>query len=180
MTKGIVFDKETTGLILNRRRVLNLQPWTVEDFALKLDIDTGEELGTFHSYYKPGTRMEKGAEKVTGLTDEFLSDKPMFSEKIDEIASFFEDSETLIGQNIMFDINVMIIDFARCNREFDYKNKTIVDLVEATEYIQGFRMKLGDLYEYLFNERFKDAHTGEADVRATAKIYMELRKRGEI
>lgn len=180
MTIGIVFDKETTGLIVNRKRKLDLQPWTVEDFALKVDIDTGEELATFHSHYKPGTRMEKGAQKVTGLTDEFLSTKPMFSEKIDEIEAFFDDSKYLIGQNIMFDINVMIIDFARCNREFKYKDKTIIDLVEATEYIQGFRMKLGDLYEYLFNERFSAAHTGEADVRATAKIYFELKKRGDI
>lgn len=180
MTIGIVFDKETTGLIVNRKRKLDLQPWTVEDFALKMDIDTGEELSTFHSYYKPGTRMEKGAQKVTGLTDEFLSTKPMFSEKIDEIEAFFDDSEYLIGQNIMFDINVMIIDFARCNREFKYKNKIIVDLVEATEYIQGFRMKLGDLYEYLFNERFSGSHEAEHDVRATAKIYLELKTRGDI
>lgn len=180
MTKGIVFDKETTGLIINRKRKLDLQPWTVEDFALKIDMDTGEELGTYHSHYKPGTRMEKQAEKVTGLTDEFLSTKPMFSEKIDEVESFFEDCEFLIGQNIMFDINVMMIDFERCNRTFFYEDKTIIDLVEATEYIQGFRMKLGDLYEYLFNERFAAAHTGEADVRATAKIYLELKKRGDI
>lgn len=180
MIKGVVLDKETTGLIVNRLRTIDLQPWTVEDFFLKIDIDTGEELGRYHSYYKPGVSMEKEAMKVTGLTDEFLSDKPLFNEKVKEISEFLDDCDYIIGQNIMFDLSVMSIDFERCGANFSYENKTIVDLLEATEYIQGFRMKLGDMYEHFFGERFANSHEAESDVLATARIFMHLRNLGEI
>lgn len=180
MTKAIIFDTETTGLIINRSRKLSLQPWTVELFALKIDEDSNEELETFHSYFEPKAIMTPDALKATGITDEFLKGKPQFSEHISTINDFFSDSTILVGQNLMFDINMLKFDFERCNEKFDISGKKLVDLLEATEYIKGFRMKLGDMYEHFFGERFSNAHEAEVDVRATARIYTELKRRQEI
>ena len=180
MNECIIFDKETTGLVVNRLRTIDKQPWTVEDFFLKIDLDTREELGTYHSYYKPGVRMEKEAEKVTGLTDEFLADKPMYEEKVHEVKAFFDTSKVIVGQNVMFDITVMGIDFERCGLKFEYQDKIIIDLLEATEFIKGHRMKLGDMYEHFFKERFSGSHEAEADVRATARIYLQLLEMGYV
>lgn len=180
MTIGIVWDTETTGLWNNRSKALNKQPWTVELYALKFIVETGEEIGSFGSWFKPGVKLEKEAAKVTGLTDEFLSDKPMFSEKIDEIDEFFSDGEWEIGQNLMFDIQMREFDYQRCGKTYDLSKKKLFDTVEATEYINGFRSNLTLLHELLFGEGFKGAHGAESDVRATKRVFMELYNKGDI
>lgn len=178
--RTIVFDTETTGLIENRLRRLSIQPWIVELFALKVDSDTGEDVDIFHSHFKADAPLSKDAAKVTGLTDEFLANHEYFSTKINEIETFFNDSDILVGQNIMFDLNMMKLDFKRCGRDFSWDGKILIDLLEVTEYVKGHRMKLGDMYEHFFSERFSNAHEAEADVRATARIFFELKQRGEI
>jgi DNA polymerase-3 subunit alpha len=56
----------------------------------------------------------------------------------------------------------------------------VICTVEETEHLKGHRLKLSDLYELLFGEKFANAHDAKADVEALAKCYFELVKRGEI
>lgn len=174
------FDFETTGLIVNRLRPVEKQPWAVELYMEHLDSNSLTVVDKFESYFKPGAKLDKDAAKVTGLTDEFLLDKPLFSDKIDEIQSMIDRSEYLAGQNVMFDIWIMIFEFRRCGRELDLSNKKLIDTIEQTSYHFGYRPKLGDLYEYFFNRRFSDSHKASADAVATTEILIELIKRGDI
>ena len=148
--------------------------------CISLVLETGEPIAEFHSWFHPGVKMESEAMKVTGLTDEFLSDKPMFSEKIEEIEAMFSDADMIGGQNLTFDLTMLEFDFLRCKKVFDYSGKRLYDTVEANEFRFGYRPKLIDLYESFFDERFSNAHEAKVDVNATTRIILELYKRGEI
>lgn len=174
------FDFETTGLIANRLRPLDRQPWAAELYMEHLDTKSLEVTKKFESYFKPGAKLDKDAAKVTGLTDEFLADKPLFKEKIDEVQAMVDEAQYLAGQNVMFDIWILIFEFRRCGRELDLSGKRLIDTIEQTSYHFGYRPKLGDLYEYFFNRRFADSHKASADAVATTEILVELLKRGDL
>jgi DNA polymerase-3 subunit epsilon len=174
------FDFETTGLIVNRLRSLDKHPWAVELYMEHLDTEALEVGRKFESYFKPGAKFDAGAAKVTGLTDEFLLDKPLFSDKIDEIQEMIEQSDILAGQNIQFDLHIMKFEFQRCGRELKLEGKRLIDTIEQTSYLFGYRPKLGDLYEHLFGKRFQDSHKASADAVATTEIIVELIKRGDL
>ena len=76
--REIVFDTETTGLSpQNGDRLVEIG--CLEMFNR---VETGR---TFHCYFNPGRPMPSEAEAVHGLTDRFLSDKPAFADKVDEL-----------------------------------------------------------------------------------------------
>ena len=83
--RQIVLDTETTGL----------DPATgdriVEIGAVELlnHLPTGR---TFHVYINPERDMPTGAQDVHGLTEEFLSDKPLFAARVDELLDFLGDA----------------------------------------------------------------------------------------
>ena len=73
--REIVFDTETTGLSpLGGDRIVEIG--CVEMFNR---VETGR---TFHSYFNPGRPMPSEAEAVHGLSDRFLSDKPVFADAL--------------------------------------------------------------------------------------------------
>lgn len=174
------FDFETTGLVVNRLRTLEKQPWAVELYMEHIDTSSLTKVKEFQSHFKPGAKMDKDAAKVTGLTDEFLLEKPLFAEKIDEIESMIKEADYMAGQNLMFDITIMGFEFKRCGKELDLTGKRLIDTIEQTSYLFGYRPKLGDLYEQFFGRRFVDSHTASADAVATSEIIIELINRGDL
>src|SRR5690606_18270746 len=61
---------------------------------------------TFHRYLNPDREFEAGAQEVTGLTLEFLADKPRFAEVVDEFLEFIDGAELVI-HNAAFDIGFL-------------------------------------------------------------------------
>lgn len=82
--RDIVFDTETTGLSpKNGDRM-------VEIGCVEL-VDMRETGRTLHMYFNPERDMPAEAERVHGLSEKFLSDKPLFAEKAEEMLAFFGD-----------------------------------------------------------------------------------------
>ena len=96
MNRQILLDTETTGLDpKSGHRVIEIG--CVEIINRKF---TGSE---FHTYLNPEREIDEEAEKIHGLSFEFLSDKPKFYEVLDEFLEYIKDSELLI-HNAPFDI----------------------------------------------------------------------------
>ncbi len=75
--RQIVLDTETTGLEWSKgNRIVEIGAVELLDRRLSGD--------KFHRYLKPDVSFESGAQEVTGLTMEFLADKPEFSMIADE------------------------------------------------------------------------------------------------
>ncbi len=105
MTREIVFDTETTGFDPNTGdRVIELGCVELIDH-----IPTGE---SFHAYLNPERDVPVESQKVHGLTEEFLADKPLFSAIVDDFLAFIADSPLVI-HNAGFDIKFINAELAR-------------------------------------------------------------------
>jgi len=97
--RQIVLDTETTGLSWEKgNRVVEIG--CVELLERR---PTGR---TFHRYLNPGVAFEAGAQEVTGLTLEFLADKPKFEAVVDEFLAFIDGAELVI-HNAAFDVGFL-------------------------------------------------------------------------
>lgn len=106
--REIVLDTETTGLDpLAGHRVVE-----VGCLELVNTVATGK---TFHAYFNPEMLMPSGAQDIHGLTDEFLSDKPLFAEKVDDFLAFLGDAQLVI-HNAQFDIGFLNAELERLGR----------------------------------------------------------------
>ncbi len=85
--REIVLDTETTGLDVNSHRIIEIG--CVE---LINHIPTGK---VFHRYINPERSIDKGAFKVHGISEEFLKDKPLFSEIASEFLNFISSDTDL-------------------------------------------------------------------------------------
>lgn len=174
----IIFDTETTGLITNSVIPGSRQPRIIQLFCLKLDDDNFAEIDSFNApLINPCVPIEPEATKVHGVTDEMVKakDVPTFEALYKPLAKFFLGEKELVAHNLAFDRDVLYYELLRLNKSLQFPwPPNHVCTVEQTEHIRGYRLKLGDLYEYLFNEKFADAHNAEADVRALARCYIEL------
>jgi DNA polymerase-3 subunit epsilon len=95
--RKICFDTETTGLHIDQGDRI------VEIGCVELinDVRTGK---TFQYYLNPGKKLPQEVIELLGIDDDFLKDKPSFSEVVGEFLEFIEGA-SLIAHNANFDIN---------------------------------------------------------------------------
>jgi len=95
----VILDTETTGLDpLKGHKITEIG--CLEMVSRKL---TGR---TFHTYLNPERDLDIRAQEITGLTREFLKDKPKFIE-IAEVLVHFIDGAELIIHNAPFDLGFL-------------------------------------------------------------------------
>ncbi|MER2519859.1 MAG: DNA polymerase III subunit epsilon [Bdellovibrionales bacterium] len=103
--REIVFDTETTGLDpLKGHRVVEIG--CVE---LVNHLSTGKH---YQVYLNPERDMPAEASRVHGLTGEFLADKPVFTQIVDDFLEFIGDAP-LIAHNAGFDMGFINAELTR-------------------------------------------------------------------
>ena len=106
--REIVFDTETTGLDFAEDRVIE-----IGGIELWNHIPTGRE---FHRFIRPqGRKVDPGAFDIHGISDDFLKDKPVFADVVEDFLAFFEDAR-LIAHNGTFDMRFINAELARLDR----------------------------------------------------------------
>src|SRR5690606_22620480 len=103
--RHIILDTETTGLEWKKGNRV------VEIGCVEL-IERRPTGRTFHKYLNPDREFEVGAQEVTGLTLEFLADKPRFAEIADEFLAFVDGAELVI-HNAAFDMGFLESELSR-------------------------------------------------------------------
>ena len=103
--RQVVLDTETTGLSWDKGNRV------VEIGCVEL-IERRPTGRTFQRYLNPECQFEPGAQEVTGLTLEFLADKPKFADVVDEFLEFVDGAELVI-HNAAFDIGFLDSELAR-------------------------------------------------------------------
>ena len=97
--RQIVLDTETTGLDPSQGHKI-IEIGCVELVDRKL---TGRH---YHQYIQPNREIDEGAIEVHGITNEFLLDKPVFTQVYREFLEFVGDAELII-HNAPFDIGFL-------------------------------------------------------------------------
>jgi len=160
--REIVFDTETTGLnpIGGDRMV-----------EIGNRVETGRH---FHAYFNPERLMPSEAEAVHGLTSIFLSDKPLFSEKAEELLDFIEDSP-LIAHNAGFDFGFLNFELERCGRPTVCTRRMVDTLQLARTRHPGAKHSLDALcMRFGIDRSHRVKHGALLDAQLLAQVYVEL------
>ena len=97
--RQIVLDTETTGLETEQgHRIIEIGGVELVDRRL-----TGQH---FHRYLNPERAIDEGAKEVHGISEEFLEDKPLFRDVVEEFLAFVDGAELII-HNAPFDITFL-------------------------------------------------------------------------
>jgi DNA polymerase-3 subunit epsilon len=171
MADQIVLDTETTGLEPSKgHRVIEIGAIKLKDRML-----TDE---SFHCYINPERIVEQGAAEIHGLTDEFLADKPKFSEIADEFISFITGAELII-HNAEFDVNFLNHEFRMINPSGpqikDLVSGVIDTLKIARKKHPGKKNNLDALCKrYNVDNSARDFHGALLDAKLLAKVYLAM------
>ena len=167
--RWIILDTETTGLDpAYGHRVIEIGAVEVVNRNV-----TGRD---FHTYLKPDRDSDPGALNVHGLTTEFLSDKPLFEEKIDEFLTFIEGAELII-HNAPFDLKFLNAELARIGREqvTQFCDGVTDSLVHAKTLHPGKRNSLDALCErYGISNSHRQLHGALLDSRLLAEVWLAM------
>jgi DNA polymerase-3 subunit epsilon len=165
--REIVFDTETTGLSPAGGDRL------VEIGCIEMigRIETGR---TFHAYFCPDRSMPSEAEAVHGLSDTFLSDKPRFHEKVEDLLEFIADSP-LVAHNASFDFGFLNAELALCGRPAVCITRMVDTLVIARTRHPGAKHSLDALCTRFGVDRSQRIkHGALLDAQLLAQVYIEL------
>jgi len=165
--REIVFDTETTGLSpLTGDRV-------VEIGAVELvnRVATGR---TFHAYCNPCRPMPSDAEAVHGLSNAFLSDKPLFADLCEDWLEFVGDSP-LVAHNAPFDFGFINHELTLCGRRAICTTRMIDTLPLARQRLPGAKHSLDALCTRFGVDRsIRIKHGALIDAQLLAQVYVEL------
>jgi DNA polymerase-3 subunit epsilon len=165
--REIIFDTETTGLNpAGGDRMVEIG--CIELFNR---VETGR---TFHAYFNPERPMPSDAEAVHGLTDIFLSEKPRFADKADELLEFVGDAP-LIAHNASFDFGFLNFELERCARNPVCLSRMVDTLVLARSKHPGAKHSLDALCARFGVDRSQRVkHGALLDAQLLAQVYVEL------
>jgi DNA polymerase-3 subunit epsilon len=166
--RQIVLDTETTGLETSQdHRIIEIG--CVELVNRKL---TGKH---YHQYINPQRKVDEGAMQVHGITDEFLEDKPLFENIVDEFLAFVGDAELVI-HNAPFDVGFINHELSKLTK---YPKSiaglcSIIDtLAVARNKHPGQRNNLDALCKrYAVDNSQRDLHGALLDAEILADVYL--------
>jgi DNA polymerase III subunit epsilon len=165
--REIVFDTETTGLDpLQGDRLVE-----IGCIEMVNRFPTGK---VFHCYFNPQRDMPEQAFKIHGLSGEFLKDKSLFTDKVDELIAFLGDAQ-LVAHNAMFDLGFLNAELERAGRAAVNRERMIDTLVIARRKHPGGSNRLDDLcVRYAIDNSRRTKHGALLDAELLAEIYVEL------
>lgn len=173
---ALVFDTETSGLIENPARRLEVQPEVIS-FASCFIIPSEDSISNeYYKEFKPRKPIGADITKITGLTNEQLNKCDYIDPHLDTLIHMLENAPIIIGQNVRFDMSMIELECMRYGKSIVWP--TAVDLTQHAIFIKGYRLKLAELYLELFGKTFEDAHRADVDCRMTALCAIEMYKKG--
>lgn len=167
--RQIVLDTETTGIGHDiGHRIIEIGCVELIDRRL-----TGHHR---HWYINPEREIDEGAFRVHGISYEFLQDKPLFQNIIDELLQYVDQAELVI-HNAPFDIGFLNAELMRLNHAkkiTDYC--TVFDtLAYARKKFPGQRNSLDALCKrFDIDNSNRQLHGALLDSQILAYVYLAL------
>jgi DNA polymerase III subunit epsilon len=172
--REIVFDTETTGFEPSDGHRI------VEIGCVEL-VDHFPTGNTFQAYLNPDREVPMESQRVHGLSNEFLSDKPFFAAVVEDFLAFIGDAPLVI-HNASFDIKFINAELARTGHPAIPLSRAIDTIEIAKRKIPGARYSLDELCKrFSVDLSGRSKHGALLDADLTAQIYLELiggRQRG--
>lgn len=155
------FDLETTGTDALHDRI-------VEISMIKVMPDGTDIQRTVR--VNPGMPIPAEATAVHHITDADVADKPLFSQIAEGLAQSFRGCDLAGFNSNRFDIPLLAEEFARAGIDFDFNECRFIDV--QTIFHKKEQRTLSAAYKFYCGKNLDDAHSANADTRATYEVLM--------
>ncbi|MCF1421326.1 MULTISPECIES: 3'-5' exonuclease [Mangrovimonas] len=153
------FDLETTGINISKDRI-------VEISILKVHPNGKEDIYT--QLVNPTIPIPAETTKVHGISDADVADKPTFKEIAKEVSQMIKDADLGGFNSNRFDIPLLAEEMLRAEVDFDMKNRLAVDVQAIFHKME--QRTLSAAYKFYCDKNLEDAHSAEADTKATYEV----------
>lgn len=156
-----ILDIETTGTSVTQDRILEI--------AI-IKLHTNGQVERKADVLNPTIPIPPQSTIFHGLRDEDVKGKPTFKEIAKEYARFLEGAD-IGGFNVLkLDIPILVEEFLRCDIEFDYTRKKIIDAQKIFHLMEKRTLKAA--YKFYVGKDLNDSHSAEADAQATLDVLL--------
>jgi len=155
----VFFDLETTGININTDRI-------VEICYLKVYPNGNEESKTLR--INPEMHIPEQSSAVHGIYDEDVADCPTFKEVAKNIAHDIEGCDIAGFNSNRFDVPLLAEEFLRAGVDIDMSRRKFIDVQVIYHKLE--QRTLSAAYKFYCDKNLEDAHTAEADTRATYEV----------
>lgn len=157
----VFFDLETTGTNPIHDRI-------VEISVLKIFEDPEQEPVEKCRRINPGMHIPEDSTKIHGIHDEDVASEPTFAQVAKSLFAFFDGCDIAGFNSNKFDVPVLIEEFARAGLNFTVHDRKFVDVQNI--FHKKEPRTLIAAYKYYCNADLENAHSANADTRATFEV----------
>lgn len=158
----VIFDLETTGLDLVKDRVIQIS-------YIKVFPDGKEERG--NHLINPEKPIPEVVERLTGIKNEDVKDKPTFKQMAQQLNQVFSGSDIAGYNSNHFDVPLLAEEFLRAGIDFDFSRCRLIDA--QTIYHKMERRNLAAAYKFYCGRKMEEdftAHRADEDTEATYRV----------
>ncbi|MBP9120846.1 MAG: GIY-YIG nuclease family protein [Ignavibacterium sp.] len=160
-----VVDVETTGLSANKNRIIEIALVKIENLKITDKL---------HYLINPQTYIPPFITSLTGIDNDDVIGAPIFSEIVDEIISF-TDNTILTAHNFPFDSSFLNSEFTISGREFINEHSCCTLKIARKIYPTLKSKSLSNVAQSL-NLKNTNAHRALGDAEITAKVLLKMIK----
>lgn len=155
----VFFDLETTGINITRDRI-------VEISLLKISPNGKEEVKTRR--INPEMPIPPESTAIHHITDEDVKDCPTFKQIAKSLAEMLEGCDMAGFNSSRFDVPMLAEEFLRAGVDFDTSKRKFVDV--QIIFHRKEQRTLEAAYKFYCDKDMENAHSAEADTRATFEV----------
>ena len=157
----VFFDLETTGVDTAKDRI-------VEVSMIKIMPD-GEEIVRTRRI-NPQMHIPEQATAIHGITDDDVKDAPTFAQVAKSMAQFIDGCDFGGFNSNRFDLPMLVEEFLRAGVDVDFRRRRFVDVQNIFHKME--QRTLVAAYKFYCDKNLEEAHSAEADTRATYEVLM--------
>ena len=165
--REIILDIETTGLEYKEgHRIIEIGC---------IELNKKEVGASYHEYINPSKTLTEDNIKIHGITNEYLTDKPIFEEIADGFLEFIQDS-FIVAHNASFDIGFLNFELKKLSKPPILKERVIDTIKIARQRFPGQQVSLDALIKKLKINTLinRDQHGALKDAKILTYVYLEL------
>lgn len=162
LTRPLAFiDLETTGINVASDRI-------VEISIFKVNVDNSNQVKTMR--INPGMPIPEASSRIHKIYDADVKDCPTFKQAASQLANFIGNADIAGYNSNKFDVPLLVEEFLRAEIDFDLSNRRLIDVQNIFHIMEP--RTLSAAYKFYCNKTIENAHSAEADIKATYEVFL--------
>lgn len=156
------FDLETTGTSVTHDRIVEIAMLRLEPGA--------EEPREWTVRVNPGMHIPEEATAVHHITDDDVANCPKFADLAEKVSAAFAGCDIAGFNSTKFDLPLLCEEMARARVHFDISQARLIDVQNI--FHKKEKRTLSAAYMFYCDKELEDAHSANADTRATYEVLL--------